>query len=77
MSRAEEAILAARREAEEKAIDSLARYKFQMFGYWAACWVHANRQAKEAGLGAEPSPFWAFVDLARKIDGGVASGRKS
>lgn len=77
MSRAEEAILAARREAEEKAIDSLARYKFQMFGYWAACWVHANRQAKEAGLGAEPSPFWALVDLARKIDGGVASGRKS
>lgn len=77
MSAAKEAILAARREAEEKAIDSLSRYKFQMFGYWASCWVHANRMAKEAGLGAEPSPFGAFVDLARKVDAGVASGRKS
>lgn len=71
MSRAEEAILAARREAEEKAIDSLARYKFQMFGYWAACWVHANRQAKDAGLGAEPSPFSSLVKEARRIREGV------
>jgi hypothetical protein len=31
------------REAEAKAWDSLARYKFQMFGYWAAIWVHMNR----------------------------------
>lgn len=29
--------------AERKAWDSLARYKFQMFGYWAAIWVHLNR----------------------------------
>lgn len=29
--------------AEQKAWDSLARYKFQMFGYWAAIWVHINR----------------------------------
>jgi hypothetical protein len=29
--------------AEAKAWDSLARYKFQMFGYWAAIWVHLNR----------------------------------
>jgi hypothetical protein len=34
---------AALREAETKAWDSLARYKFQMFGYWAAIWVHLNR----------------------------------
>ena len=29
--------------AEAKAWDALARYKFQMFGYWAAIWVHLNR----------------------------------
>lgn len=31
------------REAERKAWDSLSRYKFQMFGYWAGVWVHLNR----------------------------------
>jgi hypothetical protein len=30
-------------QAERKAWDSLSRYKFQMFGYWAAIWVHLNR----------------------------------
>ncbi len=30
-------------EAADKAIDSLARYKFVMFGYWAGVWVHLNR----------------------------------
>ena len=30
-------------EAEAKAWVSLARYRFQMFGYWAAIWVHLNR----------------------------------
>ena len=30
-------------EAEQKAWDSLSRYKFQMFGYWAAIWIHLNR----------------------------------
>lgn len=29
--------------AERKAWDALARYKFWMFGYWAAIWVHLNR----------------------------------
>jgi hypothetical protein len=72
---ARDAIKAARKEAEQKAIDSLLRYKFQMFGYWAAIWVHMNRIAKECGLGAEPSPFWALVQLAGKIDAGVESGR--
>ena len=32
-----------RSEAECKAWDSLARYKFVMFGYWAGVWVHLNR----------------------------------
>lgn len=73
---AREAIKAARREAEAKAIDALARYKFQMFGYWAACWVHANSMAKAAGMEVEPSPFWALVKLAEQIDANVMSGRK-
>jgi hypothetical protein len=48
--------------AETKAIDSLARYKFQMFGYWAAIWVHLNRIS-----GANRSnPFKKLVLLARK-----------
>lgn len=29
--------------AEQQAWTSLARYKFQMFGYWCAIWVHLNR----------------------------------
>ena len=32
-------------EAERKAIDALGRYKFQMFGYWAAIWVHPTASA--------------------------------
>ena len=30
-------------EAADKALASLARYKFVMFGYWAGGWVHLNR----------------------------------
>lgn len=48
-------------EAEKKAIDSLARYKFQMFGYWAAIWVHLNRVSGQK----RPSPFTALVNTAR------------
>ncbi len=51
--------------AEAKAIDSLARYKFAMFGYWAGIWVHLNRVE---GL-KRPSPFRALVCAARKIRG--------
>lgn len=48
-------------EAKQKAWDSLSRYKFQMFGYWAAIWVHLNRisEAKEA------NPFSDLVQKAR------------
>jgi hypothetical protein len=50
-------------EAERKAIDSLARYKFQMFGYWAAIWVHLNRiEGKN-----RPSPFKGLVKAAREL----------
>lgn len=36
-------LVAARDDAERKAWDSLGRYKFQMFGYWAGAWVKFNR----------------------------------
>ena len=48
-------------EAERKAFDALRRYKFQMFGYWAAIWVHLNR----AGGFKKPSPFRGLVKFAR------------
>ena len=49
--------------AEKKAWDSLARYKFQMFGYWAAIWVHLNR----LGEFKKPNPFKHIVKEARRI----------
>jgi hypothetical protein len=52
-------------EAETKAWDSLSRYKFQMFGYWAAIWVHLNRIS---GTNA-PNPFHELVKLARQRNG--------
>jgi len=45
-----------------RAIDSLARYKFQMFGYWAAQWVLLNRMIGDG----EENPFGDFVEMARK-----------
>jgi hypothetical protein len=48
-------------EAEQKAWESLARYKFQMFGYWAAIWVHLNR----IGGFKRPNPFKTLVKEAR------------
>lgn len=52
-------------EAEVKAWDALSRYKFQMFGYWAAIWVHLNRVS-----GAKrPSPFGELVRFARSRKG--------
>lgn len=52
---------AALAEAEEKAWDSLSRYKFQMFGYWAALWVHFNR----IGGFKRPNPWKSLVYAAR------------
>jgi hypothetical protein len=46
-------------EAERKAWDSLARYKFVMFGYWAGVWVHLNRLGPRL-----PSPFRELVAYA-------------
>lgn len=49
--------------AEEKAWDALSRYKFQMFGYWAAIWVHLNRISKAK----RSNPWGALVKEARKV----------
>jgi hypothetical protein len=49
-------------EAETKAWDSLARYKFFMFGYHAADVVKLRRRLG----GATPNPFKALVDFARE-----------
>ena len=48
--------------AERKAWDSLSRYKFQMFGYWAAIWVHLNR----IGGFKLANPFRSLVETARE-----------
>lgn len=53
-------------EAEAKAWDSLARYKFFMFGYHAADVVKLRRR-----LGMRGNPFKALVDLARAEQGTV------
>ena len=53
----------AKAEACEKAIDSLARYKFMMFGYWAAIWVYLNQtDGRKDG-----NPFTELVSLARQM----------
>lgn len=56
-------------EAEAKAWESLAKYKFMMFGYWAAIWVHQNR----VGRFRRPNPWQSLVRQARsQIAGGAA-----
>jgi len=49
-------------EAEAKAIDSLGRYKFAMFGYWAGIWVHLNRIEGKR----RPNPFAHIVKAAKQ-----------
>lgn len=52
-----------RDDAREKAIDSLARYKFAMFGYWAGIWVHLNRVIGDK----QPNPFAELVSKAKEM----------
>lgn len=56
-----ERLEADRDEAERKAIDALSRYKFQIFGYWAAIWVHLNRVIGDG----QRNPFASYVRLAK------------
>ncbi len=51
----------AKREARWKAFDSLAKYKFIMFGYHAAMWVTLNKLDTHR----ESNPFTSLVLLAR------------
>jgi hypothetical protein len=58
-------------KAERKAWDSLSRYKFQMFGYWAAIWVHLNR----VGGFKRPSPWRDLVAQAKLEKTALSTGR--
>ena len=57
----EEKIKAKMVEAEAKAMDSLGRYKFLMFGYHAAQWVTMNQLLDER----QGNPFRDLVKFAR------------
>lgn len=59
----EERLIADLAEAERKAWDALARYKFWMFGYHAADWVKLNRRLP----GRRPNPFARLVAAAREV----------
>ena len=52
-----------RDEAKTKAINALAVYKFQMFGYWASIWVHLNSLCPKR----EPDPFRSLVEEAGRL----------
>jgi hypothetical protein len=62
-------LLQAMDDAEKKAVDNLARYKFSNFGYWAATWVKYNQLAKDMGVidKKRPSPFKSLVESAREL----------
>ena len=49
-------------EAEHKAWNSMARYKFSQFGYWVSVWVHLNRIS---GL-KRRNPFRKLVKVSRR-----------
>jgi hypothetical protein len=51
-------------EAERKAWRALGQYKFMMFGYWAAIWVHLN----QLGQFNKPNPFLPAVQLGSEMD---------
>ncbi len=61
MSQIENELMADLAAAEAKAWESLAKYKFMMFGYWAAIWVHQNR----VGRFKRPNPWQSLVRQAR------------
>jgi len=59
----EEKLLQELDQAESKAWQSLAHYKFQMFGYWAGIWIHLNR----IGGFNKPNPWSGLVRMAKGI----------
>lgn len=56
-----------KQEARYKALDSLARYKFVMFGYWAGIWVHLNKLDGNK----DRDPFKQLVTDARLLKEGL------
>lgn len=54
----------AKTEAHRKALDSLAKYKFMMFGYHAAVWVTLNK----LDVNNERNPFTSLVKWAKKLE---------
>ena len=56
----------AKQEAIEKALKSLAGYKFERFGYWAASWVRFNQLSAKVGQ-KDPNPFRDLVHLAKEV----------
>lgn len=61
MTETEQELIKELEAAERKAWDALSRYKFWMFGYWAAIWVHLNRILGQK----RPNPWAYLVRLAR------------
>jgi hypothetical protein len=59
-------------EAENKAWEALARYKFQMFGYWASIWVHLNRLSG----GKRTNPWKKLVGVAKKQVGTIKLAKR-
>lgn len=63
MTSLEEKLKEQKYESKDQAIDALARYKFMMFGYHAAVWVHLN----QIDSNKEHNPFRPLVEKAREI----------
>lgn len=63
MDRGKVNIKEAKSEAKYKAIDALCHYKFMMFGYWAAIWVHLNQIDEHK----ESNPFRELVRKAKQM----------
>jgi hypothetical protein len=59
----EQTILHDMKRAERNAWKALAGYKFWMFGYWAAIWIHLNKLLPKS----QPNPFRGLVEAAREV----------
>ena len=60
-------IVAARPEAISLAIDNLARYKYDNFGYHAAAYVHYNNLLEGTPEHMNNTPFINLVNTARTL----------
>ncbi len=69
--RTHDAVLGARDEAERKAWDGMARYKFDRFGYWSARWVGLNQLLPKEDR--RPNPWRELVHAARAHGHGPGS----